>query len=40
MKELVTFRKYLNEGVINEGVINEEIEKEDIDSMDDLEDNA
>ena len=33
MKELVTFRKYLNEGVINE------IEKEDIDNMDDLEDN-
>jgi len=35
MKELVTFRKYLNEGVINE-----EIEKEDIDSMDDLELNS
>ncbi len=35
MKELKTFRKYLNEGVINE-----EIEKEDIDNMADLEDNA
>jgi hypothetical protein len=35
MKELVTFRKYLNEGVVNE-----EIEKEDIDNMDDLELNS
>tara|TARA_B110000977_G_scaffold192522_1_gene266154 strand:- start:1022 stop:1420 length:399 start_codon:yes stop_codon:yes gene_type:complete len=34
MKELITFRKYLNEGVINEE------EKEDIDSMDDLELNS